>query len=427
MQITFRCKSVFVPSPHRRRGLQKTQLIYPQHSDHRPSPIARPLPQRFTVKLISYGRVERKRTVVIVGGGIAGALLAKSIDHIAHAVLIDPKEYFEIPWANLRSRVEPSFAERSVIGHREYLKNGRLIISTAVGVTDQGVVTAEGRVVGFDYLVIATGHPYNSIRGRRDRLEKFQEGIQKQNSQGEVRLCSDNQKIKCSDSIMIVGGGATGVELAGEIAMDFPEKKVTLVHNGPRLLQFIGQKAGSRALEWLKSKNVQVLLEQSIDVASASESDREFRTSAGETVTADCYFLCVGKPVGSGWLRESALKEYLDRKGRLMVDENFRVGGLHNIFAIGDITDVPELKQGMVARRHALVVAKSLKLLLKGEGDCRLCRYRPSLQAQAWVSLGRKDAVVQYSFLTVSGFVPGMFRSRDLFVGKMRKSLGLEY
>ncbi|KAK8952330.1 hypothetical protein KSP39_PZI003610 [Platanthera zijinensis] len=355
--------------------------------------------------------VERKRTVVIVGGGIAGALLAKSIDHMAHAVLIDPKEYFEIPWANLRSRVEPSFAERSVIGHREYLKNGRLIISTAVGVTDKGVVTAEGRVVGFDYLVIATGHPYNSIRGRRDRLEKFQE---------------DNQKIKCSDSIMIVGGGATGVELAGEIAMDFPEKKVTLVHNGPRLLQFIGQKAGGRALEWLKSKNVRVLLEQSIDAASVSESDREFLTSAGETVTADCYFLCVGKPVGSGWLRESALKEYLDRKGRLMVDENFRVGGLHNIFAIGDITDVPELKQGMVARRHALVVAKSLKLLLKGEADCKLCRYRPSLQAQAWVSLGRKDAVVQYSFLTVSGFVPGMFRSRDLFVGKMRKSLGLE-
>lgn len=357
------------------------------------------------------GGERKRRTVVIVGGGIAGALLSKSIDQIADAILIDPKEYFEIPWANLRSRVEPSFAERSVIHHKEYLKNGKLVISTAVGVTDKGVVTAEGRVVGYDFLVIATGHPYNTIRSRRDRLEKFQE---------------DNQKIKSSCSIMIVGGGATGVELAGEIAVDFPEKKVTLVHNGARLLPFIGHKASARALEWLKSKNVQVLLEQSIDVESISEADREFRTSAGETVVADCYFLCVGKPVGSAWLRESAIKEYLDRNGKLMVDENLRVGGLHNIFAIGDITDIPELKQGMVAQRHALVVGKSLKqLVLKGVKDCsRLARYKPSVP-QAWISLGRKDALLQYSFLTISGFVPGMFRSRDLFIGKMRKSLGL--
>lgn len=35
------------------------------------------------------------------------------------------------------------------------------------------------------------------------------------------------------------------------------------------------------------------------------------------------------------------MKEYLDRNGRLMVDENFRVGGLKNVFAIGDIADIP--------------------------------------------------------------------------------------
>ncbi|KAI0507732.1 hypothetical protein KFK09_013860 [Dendrobium nobile] len=353
---------------------------------------------------------ERKRTVVIVGGGIAGAQLANSIEQIADVILIDPKEYFEIPWANLRSRVEPAFAERSVINHKEYFKYGKVIVSNAVDVTEQAVVTAEGRRVPYDYLVIATGHPYSTIRRRRDRLEKFQE---------------DNQKIICSSSIMIVGGGKTGVELAGEIAVDFPDKKLTLVHRGPRLLPFIGHKASAKALEWLKSKNVKVLLEQSIDVESISESDREFQTSAGEIVRADSYFLCVGKPIGSAWLRDSILKEYLDRNGRLMVDENFRVGGLSNIFAIGDITDIPELKQGLTAQRHAMILAKNLKMLVKGVIGCKLVRYKPS-QPQAWISLGRRDAVVQFSFLTVSGFVPGMFRSRDLFIGKMRRSLGLE-
>ena len=46
----------------------------------------------------------------------------------------------------------------------------------------------------------------------------------------------------------------TGVELAAEIAVDFPEKKVVLVHDGPRLLEFIGPKASNKTLGWLKTK-----------------------------------------------------------------------------------------------------------------------------------------------------------------------------
>ncbi|KAG0494439.1 hypothetical protein HPP92_005433 [Vanilla planifolia] len=269
---------------------------------------------------------ERRARIVVVGGGVAGSVLAKAVQQFADVVLIDPKEYFEVPWADLRSTVELSFAERSTINHSEYLKNGKIITSAAVNLTDKEVVTEDGCLVPYDYVVIATGHTYSSLRTRRERLQKFQE---------------DNLKIRFADSIMIVGGGPTGVELAAEVAMDYPDKKITLVHSGPRLLQFIGPKAGAKALEWLKSKNVEVLLEQSIDVDSISVADREVRTSAGGLVLADHHFLCVGKPVGSTWLRDSIVKEYVDRKGRLMVDENLRVGGLPNIFAIGDITDIP--------------------------------------------------------------------------------------
>lgn len=84
-----------------------------------------------------------------------------------------------------------------------------------------------------------------------------------------------------------------------------------------------------------------MLLGQSIDLEKISEADRVFTTSDGDTITADCYFVCVDRPLGSSWLQESYLKEYMDRKGRLMVDENLRVGGQNNVFAIGDITDVP--------------------------------------------------------------------------------------
>ncbi|KAJ0976639.1 hypothetical protein J5N97_012113 [Dioscorea zingiberensis] len=356
-----------------------------------------------------FGRALKKK-VVVVGGGIAGALLAKSIQFHADVTLIDPKEYFEIPWANLRSKVEPSLAERAVFNHTEYLTNGRIITSSAVNITETDVLTIEDRQIQYDYLVIATGHTYSTPRTRRDRLEQFQE---------------DNIKIKSSGSILIVGGGPTGVELAGEIAMDYPDKKVTLVHSGPRLLEFIGLKASQKALDWLKSRNVEVLLEQSIDLATISEADRVFTTSAGEIVNADSHFVCLAKPLGSSWLRESIVKDYLDRNGRLMVDENLRVGGSNNIFAIGDVTDIPELKQGDVAQRHALVVAKNLKLLIKGGKESKLIKYKPA-SAKAMVSLGRKDAVAQYPLATIMGHLPGMIKSRDLFIGKTRKQMGLE-
>lgn len=86
------------------------------------------------------------------------------------------KEYFEIPWANLRSMVEPSFAERSVIRHRDYLTNGHLITSTAIKVTNTEVLTADGRLVGYDYLVIATGHANRVPRTRSERLEQYEAG-----------------------------------------------------------------------------------------------------------------------------------------------------------------------------------------------------------------------------------------------------------
>lgn len=139
---------------------------------------------------------------------------------------------------------------------------------------------------------------------------------------------------------MIVGGGPTGVELAAEIAVDFPDKKITLVHEGSRLLEFIGPKAADKTLEWLKSRRVDVKLQQSVDLNRSSEENKTYVTSSGETIKADCLFLCTGKPPASAWLQETVLKDSIDGFGRLKVDDTLRVKGFNNIFAIGDITDI---------------------------------------------------------------------------------------
>ena len=139
---------------------------------------------------------------------------------------------------------------------------------------------------------------------------------------------------------MIIGGGPTGVELAAEIVVDFPEKKVTIVHKGSRLLEYIGAKASRKTLKWFKSRKVDVKLEQSVDLNTFTDGNRTYQTSLGKTIEADTHFVCIGKPVGSAWLRETILRDDLDADGRIKVDEYLRVKGRSNIYAIGDITNV---------------------------------------------------------------------------------------
>ncbi|XP_020102460.1 apoptosis-inducing factor homolog B-like [Ananas comosus] len=356
------------------------------------------------------GEREEKRRVVVIGGGVAGALLAKNVQFNSDLVLIDPKEYFEIPWADLRAMVEPPFAEKILIKHTDYLTNAAIVTSRAIGVTETEVLTDGGRSVPYDFLVIATGHADPVARSRNDRIEQFRE---------------ENEKIKSSSSILIIGGGPTGVELAGEIATDYPGKKVTLVHKGSRLLEYIGPKASVKALKWLKEKNVEVLFQQTVDLESISDGQKEFKTSAGKSVTADCHFVCIGRPLASSWLKETILGKSLDEHGRLMVDEKLRVNGQKNIFAIGDITNIKELKQGYLAQAHATLVAKNLKLIMKGVKETNLAAYKAG-SAIAIVSLGRKSAVAQFPFATISGRVPGMIKSKDLFAARTRKTMGVD-
>lgn len=72
--------------------------------------------------------------------------------------------------------MEPSVAERSVINHVDYFTNGWIVASTAINITDTEVLTEQGRVVAYDYLVIATGHMDSVPKTKTERLTHYQEG-----------------------------------------------------------------------------------------------------------------------------------------------------------------------------------------------------------------------------------------------------------
>lgn len=86
------------------------------------------------------------------------------------------KKYFEIAWASLRSMVDLSSAERSLVNYSEFLPQVKLITSYASHITETEVLTAQGDCVPYDYLVIATGHVYSDPVTRSEGLHKYQEG-----------------------------------------------------------------------------------------------------------------------------------------------------------------------------------------------------------------------------------------------------------
>lgn len=92
-------------------------------------------------------------------------------------ISLNRKEYYDIPWTDLRSMVEPTFAEKTLIKHSEYLSNGTIINSRAIDITATEVLTDEGRSVPYDFLVVATGHDEAVPKSKTDRLEQFKQGI----------------------------------------------------------------------------------------------------------------------------------------------------------------------------------------------------------------------------------------------------------
>ncbi|BBN06829.1 apoptosis-inducing factor 2 [Marchantia polymorpha subsp. ruderalis] len=351
-----------------------------------------------------------KKKVVVVGGGVAGSLLAHGLENDADVTLVDPKDFFEVPYSQLRSTVEPSFADRSLVLHTDYLKKAKFVQASAVKATESELTTDTGEIIPFDFLVVTTGTTFRGVKTKAERLQQFE---------------ADHKKIVESQNILIIGGGPVGVELAGEILQDFPKKKVTLIHSGDRLIQFLGPKASEKAEKWLKTKGAEVILNDRVEIEGLAPPT--YVTKGQKQIKADAHFVAVGKKLGSDWLLESPiLKDKVTNEGRLQVEGTCLVTGLTNVFAAGDITDFKEIKQGFTAANHVATIISNIKKLTKNPADKKLVVYKALEKPFGIVSLGRVDAVAQLPFATIIGWVPGKLKSKDLFVGKARGDLGIK-
>lgn len=120
-------------------------------------------------------------------------------------------------------------------------------------------------------------------------------------------VCAENGRLKAAKSILVVGGGPTGVELVGELVTDFPDKNVTLVHGGSRLMEFISPRAGRLARTWLESKGAKLVFNDKVEVSPDQwGSSGVFKTKGGLEIPADFLLIATGTKPQVSWLAGKA-------------------------------------------------------------------------------------------------------------------------
>lgn len=356
------------------------------------------------------------KRIVIVGGGYIGAPLARALDAVADVTLIEPRSHFVHAPAMIRAVVDPAILETALIPYDKLLTRGTVLRGKAASVDGEGVTLEDGKRVPADYVVIATGSqnamPFKPAGADIDGLR------------------ADNARIHATlaqaKTVAIVGAGAVGVELAGEIAHAMPDKKVTLISSEPSLFPKIAKKLGRSILAKLRTAGVEVVLgARATNLESVTTPYSGALTlSDGREIHADLIFPVLGSRAVSGVLQglPGAKKGSADR---ITTDQWMRPSSLPNIFAAGDVAEMGDAMTIVAISRGQLPwLEKTLKALLQGKRLEDQKPYKPMGKAPFLVPLGPERGNSFLVLFTAGDFLTRKMKGEDLFVAKYRKELG---
>ena len=303
--------------------------------------------------------------IVIIGAGFGGIHLAKKLCNCKHeVVLVDKNNYhcfqpllYQVATAGLETGTI-SYPIRRML---QRFKNFRFYWAEVVNIDVeqkklQMKTPSEDESINFDILVIATGTRTNyfgfeSKKGLFMSLKTIPEALNLRSYmlQNLELAVMEESKEKRAEllNIAIVGGGPTGVELAGALAemkkhvltKDYPELNldemhISLFQRGDRILDMLHPSLSEKALYYLKKMGVTVYLKTAV-----TDYDGDFLTLNGaEKFPTDTVIWAAGvKAVSQNGLEKATILP----NGRLQVDEQLRLVPYNNIYAIGDLAYMP--------------------------------------------------------------------------------------
>ncbi len=365
--------------------------------------------------------------IVIIGagfGGIQTALHLKNVD--AQIIVIDRSNHhlfqpllYQVATAGL-SPGDIAIPIRRILRAQ---KNTEVIMAEVSGIDKQTkeIMTDSG-AIPYDYLIIATG-AVNSYFGN-DGWAEYAPGLKTIEDARLIRgkilsafelaeIEQDVEKKKSLLSFVIIGGGPTGVEMAGSIAelshyvlrdefrhIDPREARIILIEAGTRILANFPEDLSKNATQELQALGVEILT--GIPVANIDSTGVRL---GNELIASHTIIWAAGvqaSPAAS-WLGAEH-----DRSGRVKVGADLILPGFENIFVIGDaafsIGDDGKPLPGLspVAMQQGRYVAKLLKRKLTGESKFKPFRY---LDKGSMATIGRSRAVAVFKGLRLTGFV----------------------
>ena len=373
-------------------------------------------------------RTDKKR-IVIVGGGLGGLELAfKLVDDDYQVVLIDKNNYHQFPpliYQVASGGLEPSsisFPFRRIFqGRKDFFF--RMAKVESVNTAKKTINTTVGEIE-YDYLVLAFGAKTNFF-GNKDieattlPMKSVSEAMKLRNTilrNLELALTEEDPARKQAlMNIVVVGGGASGVEIAGAvaemkkniIARDYPDldssqMHIYLVNAVDRLLSAMDPVSSKRVERDLKELHVHIRQPQ----FATEYKDGVLKTSAGLEIPTQTVIWVSGICANT---IEGFPAESIGHAGRFLTDRFCRVKGVEDVYAIGDVSLVegdeeyplghPQLAQ--VAMQQAKTVAKNFKAMLKGK-ELKPFRYK-NLGVMA--TIGRNHAVAEISGKRFGGFL----------------------
>ena len=333
--------------------------------------------------------METTKKIIIVGSGFAGLRLAQDLENTNYDVLlIDKNNYHQFQpllYQVATARLEPasiSFPIRKVFQHS---KNIRIRIAEVLSI-DSNSKTLKTTIADFkyDYLVLAYGCTTNYFGNTQ--IEKFAfsmksvpEAIQLRNrilQTFEDTLVAKPEDLQALMNFVIVGGGPTGVELAGALSemkknilpKDYPDKDfrkltVYLIEGSSSVLKPMSSDSQKKALQYLLELDVVV----KTNAVVTNYDGLSVELNNGETIASKNVIWAAGI---IGKILDGLPKEAITRGNRIIVNRKCEITALKDTFAIGDIAfmETPKYPNGhppvaSVAIEHSIFLADDFKLI----------------------------------------------------------------
>ncbi|CAN3376309.1 hypothetical protein DIURU_004048 [Diutina rugosa] len=349
-------------------------------------------------------------TFVVVGGSFAGVvavreLLSRPTPLKVVLVTSSVKAYNNAAAARLLVRPEltpQTLVDLNLLRKRQGAHQFEIVeaMVTSVNVDANHVVVSDGHRIDYDYLIIASGTRYQMAA-----FKPF----------GAVSAVKDSvtttaANIKKADTICVVGGGPTGLEVVGEIGSAYPGKKLTLVVGQRGPVPRFGAGVVKTVYDKLSRYNVTVVE----DYATVSGNTVEY---LGESHHFDLVIPTCTHVANTGFLPP----DYVNDHGYVDADRHFRVNGTDNVFAFGDCVEFTTKTAIDINGRQHQVLKQTLSRQAFGD-DVPLKEYREGAISFA-VPIGPGGGVGYAFGWRLPSFMVWAMKARDFTIGRSEKIL----